>query len=448
MRFRIYALEEFKVADPNNIGSTVVIEEGDAGGLVFDDGRLLQSGCAWIFHGAAVEGFSAVVGENAVLAGSARLKDRATIAGNAIVRGNAEVSGGASVYGDALVDDATVKGNNAAVYDRAVVDGSGVVVEGNARVYEDAYISGNAKVYGDAEVYGTSRRVRYNGTWQTTKGGTVQGDAHVYGDAHVRGNAVVQGDARVYSDAKVSGNAVVEGKAHVSGYAKVFGDALVKGDAKVSGNIEVTGTALLAEPLKDGGAYNGSDCSSSTPVCRYDGDKEYKRAADEIRSELAEELQGVLYDCLVWKDREKNKDLDEEDRAKALEALSTRAQYGANVLVHDQDKTRRDEFKDILSVCEVIDSVISVPSMLTESLTAMLVQAALDVLEGGTLAVSPYAYALLKLGRASINAALIAAQAKSVQELIGKNDLIDKIMEAESLEDSLKQINEQAHRNS
>ena len=336
--WRIFALKEFRAADPDNIGETILIEEGIPGGVVYDEGSLWQDGCAWIFKNAAVEGGNAFVAENAVLAGTSRLKGEANILGNAIVRGSAVVSGDADVYGNALVEDATVTGS-AAVYGDAVVDGSGAVVDVDARVYEDARISGNARVYGDAWVYGTSKRVSVKGFPQTKRGGTVQGHAHVYEDAQVHGNAVVEGDAWVYGNAKVYGDAVVEGDARVYGDAKVFGNALVKGDAKVAGKVEVSGDALLAEALDDDNIYDGSDCKSGTEVCQYDGDKEYERVATAAQKALFEKLKVDFASC------------PNQDIAGKAEAYAHRIVYGKQEGV---DQTIIDIDWAVLGACDHI----------------------------------------------------------------------------------------------
>lgn len=109
------------------------------------------------------------------VAPTARVYDAALVSDDALVFGNARVSDAAQVYGTASVSD-------------------------DARVFGNALVSGNARVYGNALVSGTA---------------LVFGTASVSGNAHVYGNALVSDDAHVFGTALVYGNALVHGAASV-----------------------------------------------------------------------------------------------------------------------------------------------------------------------------------------------------------------------------------------
>lgn len=81
--------------------------------------------------------------ENCIVEGNAKVKDNATIHYFSRIYGNAEIKGNASISGSQVKDNAIVCGN-------AGVSSSSVY--GNAKVYGNCYISSGAVVCGNAEV--------------------------------------------------------------------------------------------------------------------------------------------------------------------------------------------------------------------------------------------------------------------------------------------------------
>lgn len=137
--YRIEALKDF-----------YDVKKGDKGGWVEHEGNLSQLGWCWVYH-------NAIVKDNAVVKGDARVMDHAEISGNAII------------------DD------NAMVYDRAKVCNNAIVTE-NARIYDYALIRENAHVCGCARVYDNTQ---------------ICGSAQVFGEIEVSNDTIIRGDAIV-----------------------------------------------------------------------------------------------------------------------------------------------------------------------------------------------------------------------------------------------------------
>lgn len=125
--YRIEALKDF-----------YDVKKGDKGGWVEHDGNLSQLGYCWVYH-------NAIVKDNAVIKGDAKVMDHAKISDDAIVGDNARVYGRAKVYGSAIVNE------NARIYDYALIRDNAQVC-GRARIYNNSKIFCSAQVCGDVEV--------------------------------------------------------------------------------------------------------------------------------------------------------------------------------------------------------------------------------------------------------------------------------------------------------
>jgi len=274
---RLVASTPFITVDPN-----VSIQSNAMGGTVNSKDNVSQDGCAWVTEEAAARNNSKIRG-NALISGKARVANNAQVEGNARVTDEAEVSENATVSDDAIIQSA------AQVYDKAKVCGGAIVgneysefkvsVHGMDRpkVFDKARICGSSRVIDEAHVYGNA----------IVEGGTIEDNAKVYGNARVCANSdgepwsrcspTIGEDARVWGDAHIDDNATVYGM--VSGAAKVYGDALVHGT--VFGNATVYGTAIVPK-------------STTLTAGEFDGDQEYKRAAEEllavVRMNLIEEF--------------------------------------------------------------------------------------------------------------------------------------------------------------
>lgn len=137
--YRIEALKDF-----------YDVKKGDKGGWVEHDGNLSQLGDCWAY-------------------------DNAIVKDNAVVKGDAKVMDHAKILGDAIIDD------NAMVYDRAKVCNNAIVTE-NARIYGYALIRENAHVRGCARVYDNTQ---------------ICGSAQVFGKIEVSNDTIIRGDAIV-----------------------------------------------------------------------------------------------------------------------------------------------------------------------------------------------------------------------------------------------------------
>lgn len=181
---RIRATRSFVVGDNYRVAS------GTVGGYVQNSRNISDNG--WVAETAVVRG-RAIVGDSAVLLGSAVARDQAK------VKGRAMVSGEAVVHTNAVVrDDATVSG-------RAVIGGGAVVME-HGHVYHNASITGQA---------------------------IVEGYSIVCGYATVGGSAVTSDQSRIQDRAVVSGSSLVCERAKVGGMTYLGGRSIVQGDAVV-----------------------------------------------------------------------------------------------------------------------------------------------------------------------------------------------------------------------
>lgn len=138
--YRIEALKDF-----------YDVKKGDKGGWVEHDGNLSQLGRCWVYH-------NAIVMDNAVVKGDARVMDHAKISGNAIIDDNARVYDRAKVYGNAIVNE------NARI-------------DGYALIRDNAHICGYALVYENSQICGSAK---------------LCGEIEVYNDTIIRGNAIVE----------------------------------------------------------------------------------------------------------------------------------------------------------------------------------------------------------------------------------------------------------------
>ena len=112
------------------------VKKGDKGGFVEKESNLSHYGDCWICD-------NAMVYDNAIVYGKARVCQDAEIRGNARVHGDAMVCGNAEIRGNAVVcGNAEIRGN-AVVFD-------------DAEVYDNAWVYGNAEIYGNARVYGNA----------------------------------------------------------------------------------------------------------------------------------------------------------------------------------------------------------------------------------------------------------------------------------------------------
>jgi hypothetical protein len=131
--------------------------------------------------------------------------------------------------------------------------------------------------------------VSFGGVSEGDKGGWVE-SAEVDGDARVFGNAWVFGDAQVFGNARVFGDAQVFGNAWVFGDARVFGNAWVFGDALDTGwcfAYKDKSWDVTEVPTKDGKGfllirdYKAHAADAAPDEIEVDGVKYIKKAEDK-----------------------------------------------------------------------------------------------------------------------------------------------------------------------
>ena len=125
--------------------SGTTVRANTKGGIVSSGNtNLAQDGCSWIgFDAEVVDG--ALVSENALVIGEAKVSSTARIYGHATVSGNAWVRGQARVYGEALVTD------------HAIVEGT-ADISGKALIVKDMRID-SGKFDGEQEYERTAREI-------------------------------------------------------------------------------------------------------------------------------------------------------------------------------------------------------------------------------------------------------------------------------------------------
>lgn len=129
------------------------VKNGQAGGYIEDGKNLSHEGNCWIYPGA-------MVFEDALVFGCAKVKDHAIVRGKAFLCGNCEVSGDAIVTERANIRGYAKICQSATVYGMALVEGHSII-DGTAHVSDWVQVRGHAKIGGAANVNG---RTIINGT--------------------------------------------------------------------------------------------------------------------------------------------------------------------------------------------------------------------------------------------------------------------------------------------
>ena len=137
---RIRALEDVYTSD-----GKLIAPKGSLGGWIRYSGNLSQTGGSWVH-------------DDAIVYGTAVVKDDAQVAQQAEVSGNAFVYGSPLIYGEAKVHGGTWVGGTSWVYDKAQVFGESRL-DGSCTVCDTAWVYGsvrlmNKKVEGDTKMNG------------------------------------------------------------------------------------------------------------------------------------------------------------------------------------------------------------------------------------------------------------------------------------------------------
>ena len=194
---RIIALRDFETLDGE-------IKDRARGGIVKSDDNLSHCGGSWIAKDAKVWHEDVRVLDNALVKGTAELRNAVELSGNAKVYHNVHVSGNAKVYDNAQV---------VSWWYRTQIFGNAHVF-GNAIVHSNAKVSGNAKVYDNAQVYGNRVTTLVYGRAHVYYKAKVRNGARVFEGARICGSADVSGSARVYGNAEVSNSTILVGGNH------------------------------------------------------------------------------------------------------------------------------------------------------------------------------------------------------------------------------------------
>ncbi|WP_375612427.1 MULTISPECIES: hypothetical protein [unclassified Bartonella] len=124
----------------------------------------------------------------------------------------------------------------------------------NARVYENGKVkSFFVDVYGDAQIYGNA----------IFEGMTINDYCEVYGNAHIQDTVVIEGNAKIYDNASVSDNAYISDTSVICGDAHVGGYAIVGDGAYICDHSSVIDDAVVYDAVVSGYSCIHSNASLS-----------------------------------------------------------------------------------------------------------------------------------------------------------------------------------------
>lgn len=165
------------------------------------------------------------------------------------------------LYGDAIAMENAFVGDNAKLYDKAVIRGMARAL-GCAKAKDNAVI-GNFSTIRD---------------WsQVTDNGRTCNNSILMGKSVVRDNAQITGDAIVKDRCTISGNSSVGGKTVLWGQTNIGGSTLIKGDCIIGDRdyvttIMLTGVNLTRNHIiRGGGLFTERDDIGTFYGCFHDG---------------------------------------------------------------------------------------------------------------------------------------------------------------------------------
>jgi UDP-3-O-[3-hydroxymyristoyl] glucosamine N-acyltransferase len=187
----------------------------------------------------AIVGANSIVYGNAVIQGDARIFGDSRIGGNTIVTGYARIEGGknSDIIGGTFYDEAQLIGD--------VVSVGNPKVYGRAKVHGRIRLSGYPSIFGDASVIEEMsdhlivREVENKSGF--IQGIKIEGNAKVYGDAYISGHVTIKDDSEVFGNAYVAGYAIIKDKAHVRDNAQVYKQPYIGGLSVIGENTQING---------------------------------------------------------------------------------------------------------------------------------------------------------------------------------------------------------------
>ncbi|EJF88001.1 hypothetical protein ME1_00965 [Bartonella vinsonii subsp. arupensis OK-94-513] len=141
----------------------------------------------------------------------------------------------------ALKDFADVKKGDLGGY---IEKQSNLSHKGDCWVYDHARVFQNARVFGNAKVKGYF--VDVYGNAHVSNAVVIEGNAKIYDNACVTNYAHISDDSVICGDAHVGGNAKISDGAYICDESRVFDDAVICG-ALVSGDSYIHSAASLTE---------------------------------------------------------------------------------------------------------------------------------------------------------------------------------------------------------
>lgn len=216
-----YKLTDRSIEYNGRILSQIVCDEqfddirpGDLGGWIENYRNLSQYGNAWVFP-------MAMVMDDAVVHGDARIRDRAIIYDKANIAGKAIISDSAKIFGCAVILGNAFISDHAEVYDHAIIRGQAfihdyakvfgyAVVSGNsnisiyAKICGSARVTGEARITGNAIVFGNEDYIVFKNNWSSGRYFTWTKSDNMWqvGCFHGTGNELI---AKAYEDSEISG---------------------------------------------------------------------------------------------------------------------------------------------------------------------------------------------------------------------------------------------------
>lgn len=199
------------------------VKSGDFGGYVTSKRILSQEGSCWI-------------GGEAQAIGNVNISDNAYVGGGAVIHA---VPAGIIMK---IFHSAITIGENARVTEKATVFSEITkdddrydymkVIQGNAKIYGNAYIDTVRKIEGDAKIYGNAKLTRLY--W-------VEDSVEIYDNAEIGADCIITGDSKIFGNVKLHNNVKVH-DSWISGEA-----VILEGKRVAYGELD-EGTLEVAKP--------------------------------------------------------------------------------------------------------------------------------------------------------------------------------------------------------
>ena len=235
------------------------VKAGELGGYVAGEHNLSQYGNSWIFP-------KAVVRENALVKGEARVLGKSRLEGNALleddartfdfsqISGNARIGGNAQASGYSRISGFVQMSGESRAEEYAQLSGSVILTDG-ARVHDHAKLSGNVQMSGDSTASGFAEitdNVHLHNEVLVYGHAKISGNVRLYDNssasefAELKDNVLMCDESSAYGNARLSGNVQMSENSCISGHAQAKDNARLKDDCYVCGNVKLSGDCNIS----------------------------------------------------------------------------------------------------------------------------------------------------------------------------------------------------------